>query len=155
VLVKTAGYSQAKRAREAQKAKKAQEKRDKKARKKRDRDETGTSIPVAFAEDLQSAPIEVQSDAPKRIKPAALAGRRLFVGGLSWDTDERMLSEAFTAAGAVEEAVIITDRDSGRSRGFGFVTMSTREEALAAIEKMDGEELDGRRLKVSIAVDRR
>lgn len=76
---------------------------------------------------------------------------KLFIGGLSWDTTEESLKEFFASAGTVEEASIIFDRVTNRSKGFGFVTMSSEEEAKAAIEKLDGQELDGRTIKVDYA----
>jgi RNA recognition motif-containing protein len=81
-------------------------------------------------------------------------GNKLFVGNLSWDTTEDSLREAFSEAGTVEEVRIITHRDSGRSKGFGFVTMSSEEEAQKAIEMFDGKELDGREIAVNIAKPR-
>ena len=78
-------------------------------------------------------------------------GNKLYVGNLSYKLTEDALKEAFAQAGAVEEAVIITDRMSGRSKGFGFVTMSTPEEAQAAIEMWHEKELDGRTLVVNEA----
>lgn len=77
--------------------------------------------------------------------------KKLFVGNLSWGISDEQLREAFGALGTVEEAVIITDRQSGRSKGFGFVTMSTEEEAQAAVEGLNGKELDGRAINVSEA----
>ncbi len=79
---------------------------------------------------------------------------RLFVGGLSWDTDDDALRSAFEPHGEVKEAKVITDRDTGRSRGFGFVTYGSREDAAKAIEQMNGAELDGRRLRVDAAQER-
>ena len=76
---------------------------------------------------------------------------KLFVGGLSWDTKEDGLKDFFSQVGKVEEVKIITDRISGRSKGFGFVTMSTEEEAKKAIEELNGKELDGRTLTVNEA----
>ena len=78
-------------------------------------------------------------------------GNKLFVGSLSWGVKEDMLREAFEKAGTVEDAVVITDRMSGRSKGFGFVTMSTPEEAQAAIEMWNEKELDGRKIIVNEA----
>ena len=78
-------------------------------------------------------------------------GKKLYVGGVSYNTTEDALKEAFAQAGAVTEARIITDRMSGRSKGFGFVEMATDEEALAAIELWHGKELDGRTLTVNEA----
>jgi len=77
--------------------------------------------------------------------------KRLFVGGLSWDTTEEGLRTAFAQAGTVESATVVTHRDSGRSKGFGFVEMSTDEEAKAAIEMFNGKELDGRTITVNEA----
>jgi len=77
--------------------------------------------------------------------------KKLFVGGLSYNTTEETLKETFAQAGNVESAVIITDRLSGRSKGFGFVEMSTDEEAEKAIEMFNGKELDGRSLTVNEA----
>lgn len=78
-------------------------------------------------------------------------GAKLYVGNISWNTKEDGLQEAFAGAGTVTSAVIITDRMSGRSKGFGFVEMSTPEEATAAIEMWNGKELDGRELVVNEA----
>ena len=80
---------------------------------------------------------------------------KLYVGGLSWGTDDDGLRVAFEAHGTVSEAKVITDRESGRSRGFGFVTFEDSDSAQEAISKMDGTELDGRSLKVNVAQDRR
>jgi len=78
-------------------------------------------------------------------------GKKLYVGSLSYNTTEDGLKDAFAQAGAVESAQIITDRMSGRSKGFGFVEMATDEEAAAAIEMWNGKELDGRTLVVNEA----
>src|SRR6266700_3512164 len=76
---------------------------------------------------------------------------KLFVGNLSFNTTENDLHDAFAAHGTVVEANLMMDRMSGRPRGFGFVTMSTPEEAQKAIEAMNGAQLDGRALTVNIA----
>ena len=76
---------------------------------------------------------------------------RLFVGSLSFDTTDERLTEVFGAAGTVVSAKVITDRDTGRSKGFGFVEMSTDQEAQAAITMFNGKELDGRSLTVNLA----
>ena len=80
---------------------------------------------------------------------------KLFVGGLAWATDDAGLRAAFERFGAVTEAKVITDRDTGRSRGFGFVTFSKPEDARTAMGEMNGAELDGRNLRVNEAEDRR
>lgn len=78
-------------------------------------------------------------------------GKKLYVGNLSFSMTDASLQEAFAQAGTVESARVITDRDSGRSKGFGFVEMSTDEEASAAIEKLNGQTVEGRPLNVSEA----
>ena len=75
----------------------------------------------------------------------------LYVGGLSFDTTDDGLRTFFEQAGTVESARVITDRDSGRSRGFGFVEMATDDEGRKAIEDLNGEMLDGRTLTVNEA----
>lgn len=77
--------------------------------------------------------------------------KKLYIGGLSYSTTQDALKEAFAQAGAVESATIIIDRMSGRSRGFGFVEMTTDEDAAKAIEMWNGKELDGRTLTVNEA----
>ncbi len=79
----------------------------------------------------------------------------LHVGGLSFDTTDDGLRTFFEQAGTVESAKVITDRDSGRSRGFGFVEMATDDEGRKAIEDLNGEMLDGRTLTVSEARPRK
>ncbi len=79
-------------------------------------------------------------------------GRKLYVGNLPFSATEDSLKAAFSQFGTVESATIITDRDTGRSKGFGFVEMGTDQEASEAIGKMNSSEMDGRRLKVSEAL---
>ena len=76
---------------------------------------------------------------------------KLFVGNLSFDTTENDLQDAFAAFGTVTETNLMMDRMTNRPRGFGFVTMSTPEEAQKAIEGLNGKELDGRALTVNVA----
>ena len=76
---------------------------------------------------------------------------KLFIGGLSFSTSNERLREVFAEAGQVESATVVTDRDTGRSRGFGFVEMSTAEEADQAVSRFNGKEIDGRQLKVEKA----
>jgi len=80
---------------------------------------------------------------------------KLFVGNLSFSTTEDQLQEAFGQFGNVVEAKIILDRDTGRPRGFGFVTMDSENSAQEAIDGMNGTMLDGRPLRVNIAEERR
>lgn len=79
---------------------------------------------------------------------------KLFVGGLSWDTNDESLANAFAQFGQVKEAKVILDRETGRSRGFGFVTMSDSDAAQAAMKELDGSSLDGRNIRVNEATDR-
>jgi cold-inducible RNA-binding protein len=79
---------------------------------------------------------------------------KIFIGGLSWNTTTDGLRDAFSAFGEVSDAHVATDRDTGRSRGFGFVTFATAEEAQRAIDEMDGQPLDGRTVRVDKANDR-
>lgn len=76
---------------------------------------------------------------------------KLYVGGLAWATTDDSLQAAFASVGTVVSAKVITDKETGRSRGFGFVEMSSAEEATAAIAAWNGKELDGREISVSEA----
>jgi len=76
---------------------------------------------------------------------------KLFVGNLSFNTTENDLQDAFAAHGTVLEANLMTDRATGRARGFGFVTMSTEEEAQKAMAALNGANMDGRNLTVNVA----
>ena len=78
-------------------------------------------------------------------------GKKLYAGGLSYNTTNDSLRDAFAKVGTVESATVIMDKITNRSRGFGFVEMSTEEEAQAAIEMYDGKELDGRTINVNEA----
>ena len=78
-------------------------------------------------------------------------GKKLFVGNLSFGVDEGSLADMFAGYGTVETAKIITDRSTGRSKGFAFVEMSTPEEAAKVIETMNGQQHDGRALNISEA----
>lgn len=79
---------------------------------------------------------------------------KLFVGSLSWNTDDHALEAAFARFGEITDAKVITDRDSGRSRGFGFVTFADSSAAQKAVQEMNGAQLDGRTLNVDIAQER-
>lgn len=76
---------------------------------------------------------------------------KLYVGNLSYDTSEETLKDVFSQAGEVKSAMIIVNKFSGRSKGFGFVEMGSDEEAQRAIEMFNGQELDGRKIVVDIA----
>jgi len=77
--------------------------------------------------------------------------QKLFIGGLSFSTSNERLREVFAEAGTVESASVVTDRETGRSRGFGFVEMATTAEADAAVKKLNGQEVDGRAIRVELA----
>jgi cold-inducible RNA-binding protein len=79
---------------------------------------------------------------------------KLYVGNLSFDLSDQELESTFAEVGTVESVNIIEDRDTGRSRGFGFVEMANAEEAQKAISELDGKEVDGRQLKVNEAKPR-
>ena len=78
-------------------------------------------------------------------------GKKLYVGSLSYSTTEDGLKDMFSKAGTVESASVITDKFSGRSKGFGFVEMSSEDEAKKAIEMFNGKDLDGRKIIVDEA----
>ncbi len=76
---------------------------------------------------------------------------KLYIGGLSFSTSDERLRELFATAGGVESAAVVTDRDTGRSRGFGFVEMATAEAAAEAVKQFNGQAVDGRTLKVELS----
>ncbi|MCB1118571.1 MAG: RNA-binding protein [Chlamydiia bacterium] len=81
--------------------------------------------------------------------------KKLFVGSLAFSVNDDSLKQMFDEYGTVVSAKVINDRDTGRSRGFGFVEMETSEQAEAAIQALDGSESDGRKIVVNIANERR
>ena len=83
-----------------------------------------------------------------------MSNNKLFVGNLSFNTTENDLQDTFAAHGTVLEANLMMDRATGRPRGFGFITMSTPEEAQAAINALNGKDVDGRALTVNVAKPR-
>ncbi|KAI6026376.1 hypothetical protein BKA83DRAFT_4242595 [Pisolithus microcarpus] len=76
---------------------------------------------------------------------------KIYVGNLSWNTTDETLRQAFSPYGSVLDSIVMRDRETGRSRGFGFVTYGTSQEAEAAISSMNEQDLDGRRIKVNLA----
>jgi len=107
-------------------------------------DGTGVGLPEVKLEDV------VISVAP-RPRRATMGPTKLFVGGLSWDTTAEDLKTAFSKYGPILDAAVIPDRNTGRSRGFGFVTFENPPDAEEAVKHMNGAELDGRTLKVNRA----
>ena len=116
-------------------------------------------VPITTAEeylgDLSSTDdallaMEQRASAHHRAAPVPC---RLFVGSLSWETTADDLRLAFSEYGEVVDAVVLTERDTGRSRGFGFVTMEDRKDAARAMDALDGSELHGRAIAVNVATN--
>jgi len=154
-------YGANKRRREADKARKKREKSERRQRNKELRAQgidPDLDEEVFSPQDLPEVPLsEISvSGVAKRPKKEERGGRgqaRLFVGGLSWDTGVDDMRRVFNTVGEVIDAIIITDRDTGRSRGFGFVTYADSDHAQQAIDTLDDTELDGRRLRVRPATE--
>ncbi len=150
-------YSSGKRQREADKARKKRDKAERRAQRRADGpgEDTPTTVEAMMGGlptiDEAMAAMHQRAQAPR---PAAAIPSRLFVGSLSWDTTEASLQEAFSRFGPVSDVVIVQDRDTGRSRGFGFVTMVNSKDAVKAIEELNDTELDGRTIVVNAATER-
>ncbi|KAH6640641.1 hypothetical protein F5144DRAFT_561171 [Chaetomium tenue] len=80
-----------------------------------------------------------------------MSGAKVYVGNLSWNTTDDSLRSAFSNFGEVVDSIVMKDRETGRSRGFGFVTFSSTDEANAAIEGLNEQDLDGRNIRVNMA----
>lgn len=80
-----------------------------------------------------------------------LNNKKLFVGSLPWAVDDAQLAQIFSQAGTVVSAQVVKDRETGRSRGFGFVEMSSEQEAQAAVQNLNGSDMQGRKIVVNIA----
>jgi len=104
-----------------------------------------------FGDDLKPDGREQSLEVSSRLGVKYHMNNKLFVGNVSFGTSESQLEDAFAEFGSVVEANLLMDRETGRPRGFGFVTMGTEEEAHAAIEGMNGKDVDGRNLTVNIA----
>ncbi len=150
-----------KRAREA---KKLQKKREREARRWEKRERGTEEIPVVTAEDVVGnlrsiddvmKELEGGSSSGESSRGAASIPARLFVGGLSYDTTSESLGRAFEEFGEVADAHVVRNRDTGESRGFGFVTMADRRDAPKAIDGLNDTELDGRTIVVNVATERR
>ena len=150
-------YSQGKRQREQQQQRKQREKAE---RREMRREQGPSAIEVVSAADVVGNLPSVE-EAMRAIEQRAAAPRgvasvpcRLFVGGLGTVVSEADLREAFSKYGPIADAVVLTDRATGQSRGFGFVTMANRKDAGNAVDGLDGYEINGRRIVVNIATDR-
>ena len=146
-----------KRARESMKLQKRQEKERRRMAK---RDEPRNSFEIGTAEEVVGPLRSIEETMAeiaggRRHEGAAPLPAKLFVGSLSDATTNASLEAAFKPFGPILEAAVIKDRDSGSSRGFGFVTMADRKDAPRAIQELDGSELDGKRIVVNIATERR
>jgi RNA recognition motif-containing protein len=148
-------YSAGKRNREAAQARKKKEKEYRRSQRRR---RGPREIPVTTAEDV-TGNLDVIEEAVKRRRAAAAKESRgipgrLFVGSLAWEATEDDLRALFAPFGPVSDAVIVTDRATGRSRGFGFVVMENHKDAARAIEELNNTELHGRPLVVNVASER-
>ncbi len=150
-------YSLGKRQREQQQARKQQDKEQRRMVRR----ENGPSVPEIVSAASVVGYMPSTDEAMRAIERRAAAPRgvasipcRLFVGGLGTVINEAQLREAFAAYGTIADAVVLTDRGTGQSRGFGFVTMENRKDAGQAVEGLNGAEINGRRIVVNIATDR-
>eukprot|EP00271_Cylindrocystis_brebissonii_P016114 TRINITY_DN3931_c0_g1_i1.p1 TRINITY_DN3931_c0_g1~~TRINITY_DN3931_c0_g1_i1.p1 ORF type:complete len:267 (+),score=57.27 TRINITY_DN3931_c0_g1_i1:113-913(+) len=96
----------------------------------------------------------LRQDRPRPSGGSAGAGNKLYVGNLSWGMDDYGLADLFAEFGQVMEAKVVLDRETGKSRGFGFVTFNSPTEGSEAVRALDGVEVDGRQLRVNVAEDR-
>ncbi|CAM8976606.1 unnamed protein product [Rhodiola kirilowii] len=101
----------------------------------------------------QNAVPNVQRPMALMLNAMRCMSSKIFVGGISYGTDDQSLIQAFSSFGEVTEARVATDRETGRSKGFAFITFAEDEAANSALS-MDGQEIDGRRVGVKIATDR-
>lgn len=150
-------FSPGKRQRENDRSRKKQ---DKAERRRVKRERGPGEVEVTTAEEVLGripsieeamAAMQYRETAPRA---ASAIPARLFVGGLSRETTAEHLREVFGEYGAVADAVVVTDRDTGSSRGFGFVTMENRKDAPSAISGLSDSTLDGRRIVVNAATER-
>ncbi len=144
-----------KRQRENEKARK---KREKAERKRARRARGGSSVEIISADaitgDLPTAEEALAAMNDRASAPRATIPARLFVGGLSRSTTTEELERIFSEHGELADAIVISDRDTGESRGFGFVTYADRKDAAGAMEALDGAEIDGRNIRVNLATER-
>ena len=151
-------YSAGKRQRERERARKKQDKLDRLRTRA-----SGGEIPIATVDEVQGGMMSID-EVMKSIsgtgedgadeKRANTIPSRLFVGGLNWRTTNDDLKKKLEEFGPVTDVHIVTDRDTGDSRGFGFVTMADRKDAAQAIRKLNGQDFDGRTLVIRPATER-
>lgn len=154
-------YSAGKQQRERDKERKKQEK----AQRRQENRGGGGNIPTATVEEIQGGGLIMSIDEVMRSmqggggdaepEPARTIPSRLFVGGLDWRITDADLRTQLEQIGPVADVVVVMDRDTGESRGFGFVTMADRKDAAEAIRRLNGTQLEGRTLVVRQAEERR
>jgi hypothetical protein len=149
------GYGGGKRQREAERDRKKKEKQERLRRNRAMRGQGGDPSDVAEPELLPEVKLEdVVIGVAAQPRRNTIGPVKLFVGGLSWNTTSEDLRAAFAKFGALQEATVIMDRTTGRSRGFGFVSFENAADAAEAVKQMNGADLDGRQLKVNNAESR-
>lgn len=147
-------YSQGKQEREKNKARK---KKEKAKRLELRREQASDPLEIVTCDEIvghlptTTEAMRTMDARAKLPRASAPVPCRLFVGNLSWDCADETLRDLFAQFGVVLEAVIVKDRNTGQSRGFGFVTFENRKDASQAIEELNGYELDGRNIAVNIA----
>jgi len=148
------GTAGGKREREAQRDRKKKEKEERLRRNRAMRGQDSMSPDLSSElgrlPEVKLEDINITGVAPRGPK-GSNGPTKLFVGGLDWNTEGEQLKEAFSRFGVLREATVVADRDTGRSRGFGFVTFENPADAAAAARQMNGAELDGRTLRVNPA----
>jgi len=151
-------YSAGKRQRERDKERKKREKED---RQRENREGTGGGIPIATPDEIQGGSMRSIEEVMEAVHGRASGDlvessipSRLYIGGLNWNVTEEDLRIKMQEFGGVKEVVIVTDRDTGQSRGFAFVTMADHRDGTRAIRKLDGSEYEGRTLVVRQATER-
>jgi RNA recognition motif. (a.k.a. RRM, RBD, or RNP domain) len=148
------GFGGGKRQREAERDRKKKDKQERLRRNRAMRGQGGDSD-LATPELLPEVKLEdVVISVAAQPRRNTIGPVKLFVGGLSWNTTSEDLRTAFARFGALQEATVIMDRTTGRSRGFGFVSFENAADAVEAVKNMNGAELDGRTLKVNNAESR-
>jgi hypothetical protein len=152
------GFSPNKRNRELEQQRKQREKAERRAMRR----ERGPSEPQVVTADMVQRGLPSVEEAMRNLEERARGGGgvahripiRLFVSGLADDVNEHVLRDLFGQHGLVADAVVVLDRSTRTSRGFGFVTMADRRDGAKVIELLDGSELHGRRLTVNVATER-
>jgi len=152
-------YSAGKRQREKERAKKKKEKMER--ARERSRSGGGGGVPVATVDEIQGGMMSIEqvmqnieNGGDDEQETRATIPSRLFIGGLDWRVTDVELQKKLEEYGPVTDVHIVKDRDTGDSRGFGFVTMANRKDADRAIKTLDGKDFSGRNLVVRQATER-